>query len=476
MASEERPLDTKDRMHSECTEDGALTIIFSGGRPKVKQLRKSMLVVLQGADKGKELQIDRHRVTGGRSIINDLVLNDKAVSGAHFEVASADDGFRLRDLASTNGTFIGGMRIREVYLGPGTEFIVGHTVVRFQPTNEVVEIALSPEDRFGEALGGSVAMREIFAVLEKVSPSDITVLITGPTGTGKEVVARAICQKSRRREKPFVVLDCGAIPRELIESTLFGHEKGSFTGAVSLHRGCFEQADGGTIFLDEIGELDLSLQPKLLRVLENRELKRVGGSQTIGVDVRVLVATNRDLKRMVSEGKFREDLYFRLSVIQVDLPPLSKRREDIPQLANHFLSEVAGHRDVKMAFSLDALKALQSQQWSGNVRELRNVVERAASLVDGPLITRSDLLMGKGPSVQTTSSFSGAGPLAVYDPAEMAESMDFKAAKQQVVESFEREYIKALIARHQGNITRSAAKAGLTRYHLRELIKRHGIT
>ena len=196
------------------------------------------------------------------------------------------------------------------------------------------------------------------------------------------------------------MLDCGSIPRELIESTLFGHEKGSFTGAVAQHTGCFEQANGGTIFLDEIGELDITLQPKLLRVLEQREIKRVGGDRTYKVDVRVLAATNRDLREEVNKGTFREDLYFRLSVVHVELPPMRERREDIPGLANHFLRDVASRRGMTMSFSQDAMAAMMSHSWPGNVREMRNVVERAAALRDGPVITRADLVFGRemGPS------------------------------------------------------------------------------
>src|SRR5690606_26151452 len=242
--------------------------------------------------------------------------------------------------------------------------------------------------------GASAAMREIFASLEKVSPSDLTVLITGETGTGKELIARGIHNASPRRNRPFVVLDCGSIPKDLIESTLFGHEKGSFTGAVGQHRGCFEQANGGTIFLDEIGELDVSLQPKLLRVLEQREIKRVGGGRTIKVDVRVLAATNRDLRAEVTAGNFREDLYFRLSVVHVELPPLRDRRDDIPALAQHFLREVAGRRGIAMSIEPAAMHALVMHSWPGNVRELRNVVERAAALCDGPVITRADVVFG----------------------------------------------------------------------------------
>lgn len=471
-------------------DESAMTIIFAGGRPAFKHLRKSKLVVLSGADAGKELEIKRSRVSGGRSMVNDLVVSDKAVSGTHFEISSTDEGYKLRDLESTNGTFVDDLRISEVYLKPDTEFQIGHTTIRFQPTNEVVEIALSQADRFGHALGASVAMREVFAVLEKVAPSDLTLLITGPTGTGKEVVAKAIHQKSSRKDKPFVVLDCGAIPKNLIESTLFGHEKGAFTGAIDTHRGCFEQAQGGTIFLDEIGELDLTLQPKLLRVLENRELKRVGGQKTIGLDVRVLAATNRELRKMVGEGTFREDLYFRLSVMQVEIPPLKARLQDIPLLVARFLEDPCLRGVQGAKFSPQALEILSKHNWPGNVRELRNVVERAASLADGPLIKPSEVFISRGlvppgreslwhdrstghSGVYSTSNEGSSSDLGNFEPSSMAKSMKFKEAKQEIVDVFEKEFLASLIKAHEGNITKAAKHSGLTRYHVRELLKKH---
>jgi transcriptional regulator with GAF, ATPase, and Fis domain len=479
-------------------DDPASTIVFDGGRAIIRRLRKAKLVVASGPDAGREVEIGRPRVSGGRSIINDLVLADKAVSQTHFEVALEDDGYRLRDLRSRNGTFVGDLRIREVFLKPGQTFRVGQSELRLQDMQAVIEIPLSERDRFDRVIGGSPPMREIFATLEKVAPSELTVMITGETGTGKELIARGIHNASSRRGKPFVVLDCGAIPRELIESTLFGHEKGSFTGAIGQHRGCFEQASGGTIFLDEIGELDLALQPKLLRVLEQREIKRVGGDRTIKVDVRVLAATNRDLRAMVNAGTFREDLYFRLSVIHVELPPLRERREDIAELAQHFLREVASRRGVPLSLGQDAIHALMSHTFPGNVRELRNVVERAASLSSGPVITRADLVFGRdaGPSVVVSRDLANAGAQAalaavsnqgappaassggqvIFDPAQLTVGLDFKEAKQRVVDAFEAAYLRAVLARHDGNITRSAQEAGLTRYHLRELLKRHSLT
>ena len=478
-------------------EGSGLTTMFEGAWATVQRLRKGKLVVVAGADQGKELEIVKPRVTGGRSIISDLVLADKAVSGTHFEIAARDDGYRLRDLNSRNGVYVGDLRIREVFLKPGTVFKMGHTSIQFQSMQDMVEIELSKRDRFDAIIGGSAAMRQIFAQLEKVAPSDLTVLITGETGTGKEMVARAVHNTSTRKNKPFVVLDCGSIPRELIESTLFGHEKGSFTGAVGQHIGCFEQAQGGTIFLDEIGELDISLQPKLLRVLEQREIKRVGGDRTVKVDVRVLAATNRDLREEVNKGHFREDLYFRLSVVHVELPPMRERREDIAGLANHFLRDIAGRRGMQMAFGPDAIAGMMGHAWPGNVREMRNVVERAAALSDGPTITRADLVFGRelGASVSASHDLAkagvagaqravaaeagvelpaGSGP-AIFDAALLKPGLGFKGAKQTVVDAFEAAYLEALLTRNDGNITRSANEAGLTRYHLRELLKRHGV-
>jgi DNA-binding NtrC family response regulator len=481
----------------------AITTVFDHGRPTVRHLRKSKLVVLAGLDQGREVILDKARLTGGRSMINDLVLTDKAVSSTHFEIVAQDEGYRLRDLDSTNGTYAGELRIKEIYLRPGTRFRVGHSELCFQPQSDFVDIPLSDRDRFEEVLGESLKMREIFALLEKIAATDLRVLITGETGTGKEMVARSLHAASPRSDRPLVVLDCGAIPRELTESTLLGHEKGSFTGAVSQHRGVFEQAQGGTLMLDEIGELPLELQPKLLRVLENQELKRVGGDRVIKTDVRVLAATNRDLRQMVNAGQFREDLYFRLSVITVELPPLRERREDIPLLAEFFLRPVSARRAMEMTFSPDALRALCTYPFPGNVRELRNVVERAAALCDGPVIQRRDIQFNRettrpmglpGLTVGARGRLA-TGELARADQAEgqgigedgaeaglrvplpaLPRGLEFKEAKQRVVDAFELTYLRDLLARHEANITRSANEAGLTRYHLRELLKRHNLT
>ncbi len=460
-------------------DDVALKTIFVGNRPKEKRLRKSRLVVLEGPDQHQELSVAQQRVTVGRSSVCDLTLADKSVSSRHFEIIAVGNGYMLRDLGSTNGTFYGDVRIKEIYLRPGTVFRAGNTILKFQPSQEIVTIPLSERERFDEVIGASVPMRELFANLERVAPSELTVLIEGETGTGKEIVAKAIHNHSARAKRPMVVLDCSAIPRDLIESTIFGHEKGSFTGAIAQHKGVFEQADGGTIFLDEIGELDLSLQPKLLRVLENRELKRVGSDHSIKVDVRVIAATNRDLRQMVTEGRFREDLYFRLSVMQFRLPLLVERRDDIALLAEHFL-KLGNQQRLKMGYppleiSPEAFQLLKERDWPGNIRELKNLMERVTSLADGPLLLRQDFIFGN--TLQMPSSSPRQGPS--LDQGELLFDVDidvsFKEAKQQLLSVFESIYLERLMDQQGGNISQSAKAAGLTRYHLRELLKKHHI-
>ena len=456
------------------SEPGALTTIFVDDKATKRRLRRSKLVVIKGPDRGRELVVERERITVGRSKICDLVLEgDKAVSGTHFELVATEKGVILRDLDSTNGSFVDDLRLREVWVRPGTIVRLGQSEIRFEPIKGMVEIDLSDEERFFDLVGRSVRMREIFATLSKVGPSDLTVLIRGETGTGKELVARAIHEGSRRAAQPLVVQDCSAIPKDLIESTLFGHERGSFTGAADRHRGSFEQADGGTIFLDEIGELDLALQPKLLRILENREIKRVGGDRTVPVNVRVVAATNRDLRQMVNDGSFREDLYYRLSVVQMELPPLRERPEDISLLATTFLDEFSERRfpgeEKRFSIDRDGMARLEGYPWPGNVRELKNTVERAASLADGLELGVRDLLPTSQKSAVPAVVGSASADRFVED------EIPFKEAKQAVVDAFEASYLRALLERHNGNVTRSAQAAGLTRYHLRELAKRYGV-
>ncbi len=454
------------------SENPGLTTIFVDKKATKRRLRKAKLAIIDGPDRGKELVMDRERVTVGRSLICDLVLADKAVSGTHCEFIADEKGFLLKDLGSTNGTKIGDLKVREIWIQKGTVVTVGQTKIRFESLKEEVEIDLSRDNKFYDLIGKSVRMREIFAVLQKVASTDLTVLIRGETGTGKELVARALHQGSSRADQPLVVQDCSAIPSNLIESTLFGHERGAFTGAQDRHRGSFEQADRGTIFLDEIGELEMSLQPKLLRVLENREIKRVGGDKVIPVNVRVVAATNRDLRQMVNDGTFREDLYYRLSVVQVELPPLRERPEDIPLLVASFLEDFVRRsfpgEDRHFTLSKDAVARLSSYPWPGNIRELKNTVERGASLADSEELGVRDLM----PLWQKTPAVTLPGGTAEQF---VEQDVPFKDAKQKVLDTFEAAYLKALLEKHAGNITRSAQAAGLTRYHLRELAKRYGV-
>jgi transcriptional regulator with GAF, ATPase, and Fis domain len=453
----------------------ALTAVLTGAGVTARRLKLSRLVVVEGPDRGKELRIERERVTVGRGMICSLVLTDTTVSATHFEVQASEAGFLLRDLESTNGTFCGDLNVREVWLSHGQSVRVGQTLLRFESLEGSVDLAASVRDSFHELLGQSLRMREIFALLERIASSDLTVLVRGETGTGKELVARALHRASPRAAQPMVVQDCSAIPKDLIESTLFGHEKGAFTGAHDRKIGCFEQADGGTIFLDEVGELDLGLQPKLLRVLEARAIKRVGGTREIPVDVRVVAATNRDLRKMVATSGFREDLYYRLGVITVELPPLRERPEDIPALVHSFLSQVSARRfpgeNRRFEVIQEAMERLMAYSWPGNVRELRNTVERAASLSESSVLGVSDLAPATRTNLVPVGFGGGAGAATRF----VDEGLPFKEAKQRVIDDFEAAYLRALFDKHGDNVTRSAQAAGLTRYHLRELAKRYGI-
>ena len=297
------------------------------------------IAVISGPDRGAELLLVRGTYLVGKAPGCALVLRDPAVSRQHLELAVVEGGLRVRDLGSRNGSLFGGARFSEITVGSGAVIQLGRTELRVLP--EGVRDALPPStrDHFGGLLGRSLAMRELFAVLERVAPSDVAVLIEGETGTGKELCAEAIHAASRRAGKPFIVCDLAGVARSLVESELFGHVRGAFTGADRDREGAFVQADAGTIFIDEIGELDLELQPRLLRALERRQVKPVGGSAYRTVDVRVVAATNRDLQSEVRAGRFREDLYHRLAVVRVRLPSLRERKEDIPLLAQHFLSK-----------------------------------------------------------------------------------------------------------------------------------------
>ncbi|MBL9103720.1 MAG: sigma 54-interacting transcriptional regulator [Myxococcales bacterium] len=450
--------------------EAGMTMTFAA-RANSRPLRRVMLKVVDGPDQGTQIQFARPRLTIGRSAVADLVLTDSSISGLHAELLLGPTGVLLRDLKSTNGTTIHGVRIQEAWVEPGMTLVLGKTQVAFL-AEDSVDVPLSGRDHFGALLGQSPAMREVYAVLERVAATEMSVMIGGETGAGKELVARALHDESPRHRGPFVVLDCGALPRELAEAAILGHKKGAFTGAMADRAGCFEDASGGTLFLDEIGELPLDLQPKLLRVLDRREVQRIGESTVRKVDVRVVAATHRDLKAMVSAGSFREDLYFRLSVMTVELPPLRERGDDIVLLAEKFIADTARRLPSTSAaptLSPAARQALLRHPWPGNVRELKNTLERATYLARG-VIEPADLFLGRAQPAPTPAP----APAAPADQ-EPLYALPFKEAKQTLLDGFETRYFSRLLEAHDHNLSRAAAAAGITRYYLRELLKRLGL-
>jgi transcriptional regulator with PAS, ATPase and Fis domain len=338
---------------------------------------------------------------------------------------------------------------------------LGESTLAITPLTETVDREQAATDRFGDLLGNSPRMRELFADLERIAPSDVAVLIEGETGTGKELAAESIHRASVRANGPYVVFDCSAVAPSLAESELFGHERGAFTGAVSSRPGVFEQADGGTIFLDELGELPKDLQPKLLRVLEKREVRRVGGQRTLPVNVRLIAATNRNLAAEVQHGNFREDLYFRVAATHVYLPPLRDRMEDLEMLVEHFLARVQPPRSLADV-PPPVWDMFRAHRWPGNVRELNNAVQRL-------LVTPERALRPSSPSEAPKSSISGLTPAT-------ASIVPLRIARREAGESFEKAYLEALLARTSGNVTRAAAIAEVSRQMIQKMMKKHGLS
>jgi transcriptional regulator with GAF, ATPase, and Fis domain len=439
--------------------------------------------ILEGPDQGSFCDSDDEMVVRvGTRQNNHLVLSDKSVSGYHLEIARTSAGWRLRDVGSTNGTFIGGMRVYDLLVRSGTVISIGRSKLRLEALDdEPVRAALHPAERFGDMVGQSVVMRRLFSRIAQVAASSATVLVSGETGTGKEAVAEALVQAGPRASAPFVVIDCSALPHNLIESELFGHQKGAFTGAHSDYRGAFERADGGTVFLDEIGELPLELQPKLLRVLERREVRRIGSERTRPIDVRVIAATNRVLPSEVNERRFRQDLYYRLSVVNLHVPPLRQRREDIPLLVEHFYTQLVatssqqgGHRGPPLSEVLQRL-CDNDYTWPGNVRELRNAVERAFHIPDeDPVVAvrpSAPQAAQRSPGTAQAPASIGEGEGQISFAVDLA--VPFKVAKQQLIDAFERQYLSALLKAARHNISEAARRAQIDRMHLYKLITQH---
>ncbi|MFH1807348.1 MAG: sigma 54-interacting transcriptional regulator [Pseudomonadota bacterium] len=428
-------------------------VLAEGDRGRVLRVQQVELHVVAGPDKGLVREVGAGLRVGSGEECN-LVLSDSTVSRQHCELALADDGYRLRDLGSRNGTHVHGLRIESALLDRECSIQVGSTELALRFGAGHRDLPLSEATRFGSLLGASLPMRQAFALLERAAGSDSTVLLEGETGTGKDLAAESLHAASSRAEMPFLVVDCGAMAATLIQSELFGHARGAFSGADRDRAGVFESAEGGTVFLDEIGELDLALQPQLLRLLEKRELRRLGENRYRPVDIRVLAATHRDLEREVEAGRFRQDLFYRLSVLRVRLPPLRDRRDDLPVLARGILHSLAPQSSSEELITPTVLGLLTRYDWPGNVRELRNVLERLLLFPDAP-----------EHAVPTT--------LARPKSPDHLLVLPFHEAKREVQDRFEREYLGAALERAGGVVTRAAELSDLPRQSFHRLLAKH---
>ncbi len=451
---------------------------LAGSELRVQQYR---LCVEEGGPVGDVYDLGEETTSFGKAADNDIVIDHPTVSRNHFAIVREGDRYLLRDLGSTNGTFLDGSHVREAYLKPGALIEAGDVHLRFVPEQIPVEIAPSESARFGGLVGESLRMRELFALLERIAKTEAAVVIQGETGTGKGTVAAAIHEHSPRAKGPFVVFDCASVSKTLIESELFGHERGAVTRAGGHPVGYHEQAWGGPRVIDHIEALDRDLQPKLLRALEERVFRRVGGTGPQKFDARVIAASRKDLRAEVAAGRFREDLYFRLSVFVLGLPSLRERREDIPILVDNFAGKL-----VWDGWPPPVRDLFQGHKWPGNLRELRNAVERAQHLsaLEGSL-TVDSLLQAEQQSPRTATALDSPPPRAVAVPVAPSAAVSeiltvsyagtFKDAKEQLVSAFEREYLERLLQRSGGNIAKAARDADLDRKYLYSLLKKYGL-
>ena len=407
---------------------------------------------------GKEIAIDVDPLVIGRDDGAQIRLADPEVSALHCELRAVNEGVLVKDLGSTNGTFVGSVRIREGVITTATELLVGSTRITIEPTTGKQRVDVGYSDRFGDLVGSSPKMRRVFGVLEKIANTALSILILGETGTGKEVVAKSVHDASDRKGGPFVVLDCGSIPASLAESILFGHEKGVFTGATERRKGALAEAHGGTLFLDELGELPLELQPKLLRVLSERQVKRVGGNTFEPIDVRVLAATRRDLGVEMNAGRFRSDLFFRIAQVRVELPALRERLDDLPLLVAEICKR-AGKPEAASIVEDWIERRLGSYDWPRNVRELVNVAQVAATLADTPEAIDDVLTLARD---------------SVADEPQRPQTA-FAEAKRGSIASFEREYFTQLSRASKGNVSEMARQSGMERHHVRAYLRKYGI-
>jgi DNA-binding NtrC family response regulator len=409
-----------------------------------------------GEAKGKGVAIGRDPITVGRGSACTLVLGDPRVSAIHVELVGTLHGVRIQDKGSRNGTYVGGVRVVHGFLTEKAQIVVGDTTLTFEPAR-VERVELGSSGRFGALVGASLPMRLVYDKASRGAATDLTVLVTGETGTGKELLAHALHDASPRKGGPFVIVDCGAIAPGLAESALFGHERGAFTGAIHRRASPFVEARGGTVLLDEIGELPPDVQPKLLRVLAEKRVKRVGSNVYEDVDVRILAGTRRDLVAAVNAGEFRSDLYFRLAELRIELPPLRERPEDIPLLVADMLREL-GYAGGLSRVPEEAMHRLLRHEWPGNVRELANAVTVAAALADrgGPIDPSTYL-----------------GEFRVRAAGDALVDLPYHDARKAVLAAFEERYFKKHVALAGGNLAEIARRTGLARPHVRRYVRRH---
>jgi len=418
-------------------------------------IRSLSVEVVDGEAKGARAEGAAESLSVGSAEGNDLVIADPTVSRYHLELRRGEEGVRVIDHGSTNGTRYEGARIERGTVPPGARLSLGHTTIRVDDGARIT-LELLEGDELAGLRGRTAVMRRLMARVGKAARAEMPALLVGESGTGKERVARALHEESRRRSGPFVTVDCGALSPALVASELFGHEKGAFTGADRQHVGAFERAHGGTLFLDEIGELGAELQPALLGVLERGRFRRVGGRKEVEADVRVVAATHRDLRAEVNEGSFRLDLYYRLAVVVLELPPLRARLEDVPLLVEHFLREAGHDGAVGEVFSADAMTALCQHRWPGNVRELRNVVEATLAMGETPALHAADL--------------PAEGDAALNDALL---TQPYKDARRLLLDAFERRYVQRLLERNDGNVSAAAREGRMDRTYLIKLKQRH---
>jgi DNA-binding NtrC family response regulator len=441
-------------VHRDDHPDDASTLMQRSYDPVEASDVAFVLRVSSGADVGASITVDDgvpSTLLIGSSPVCALRLNDRQVSRRHAAVAVVGGMLQLIDARSTNGTRVNGLRVGEVFLGGGETIQLGETVLSVERASKTGEATVAFTRAFGRMVGGSREMRRLYPLCARLATSTVPLIIEGETGTGKEALAESLHSEGPRADGPFVVFDCTAVAPNLLEAELFGHERGAFTGAVASHRGVFEQAHGGTLMIDEIGDLDLHLQPKLLRAIERSEIRRVGGEKSIRVDVRIIAATRRDLDREIEAGRFRDDLFHRLAVARIELPPLRERRGDVTELTLAFCRELGADPNELLRSELFA--RWQAYRWPGNVRELRNAVVRYAALGE----------LGEFAEAKPSARGVVAGDDLVG--AVLAQGLPLAASRKLVVEQFEQRYVEHVLDKHDGVVTHAAKAAGIARRH-----------